>query len=119
MVTGPSDRGEGGGTGDPKSAYYFLETLLRHRQSLAGKVVVVSAEARDRAGFVAAGRALLADSRYAELAAVVSFVDSSPDLDVTRSFYQLDGHLNATGHAQEAAAIVRELERRGLHATSR
>jgi lysophospholipase L1-like esterase len=113
IFTGPSDRG-GGVPGDPKSAYYFLETLRRYQSLLAGKVVVVLTESSDSDAFIAAGRALLADPRYAELAAIVSFVDPGPELEGQPSHYPLDGHLNATGHAQEAAAIVAELRRRGV-----
>lgn len=114
VVTGLSDRGSGG-AGVGKSEYYFLETLRRHQPLLAGKVVVViPACGINCKAFVDALRALLAEPRYAELAAVVSIADASPRLDLQRDFYPLDGHLNASGHAHNAAAIEEELTRRGV-----
>ncbi len=38
--------------------------------------------------------------------------DPTTRLDMQRDYYQLDGHLSASGHARYAAAIEEELRRR-------
>lgn len=111
LFTGLSERG-GSTLEAPSSAYYFLETLLRHEASFAGKAVVVVAEGLSRVRFIEEARALITDPRYATLATTVTFSD--PALDPQRDFFPLDGHLNERGHALEAAGIERELTRRGV-----
>lgn len=98
---------------DMAEARNFLEVLLRHRELIEGKKIVVlelNGYKRDDGKFIAALGRLLEERRYTELAQRVTAVDPSLRLE-PGDYFVLDGHMRPRGHAKVARLLAEELSR--------